>query len=142
MMKYAVCLLWMICLQLEVFAQQGTSTDTTSTNTPPSSNLPTSPPTSKGDTNKTSKGWIQRGGEIMTNIQDTVTQDWANMNAWEYKIECSHITVTNLLRLQATMNLSGKDKWECIAATPTADGLVLIYKRPLPSVLKQIQKLR
>lgn len=65
-----------------------------------------------------------------------LTQDFKNMNAWEYKVV--FIASKQPADAEKALNQFGSERWECFHVQPNATSLMFYFKKPKRSYLKSM----
>jgi len=86
------------------------------------------------------KSLSKQGMTQTGNVKDWISEDWNNINAWEYKV----VTVDkkqvadNPAILQETLNEVGKQRWDCFHVSDGSTGTTFYMKRQKKSYMKSL----
>lgn len=81
------------------------------------------------------KSLSERGMTTSSNVTDWISEDWNNINAWEYQV----INVgADTESQQEKLNESGKQRWECFHVSETSTGITFYMKRQKKSYMKSL----
>lgn len=90
------------------------------------------------DISKQSQQWLMaqylKAKEAGTTSANSVGQyfqdELSKVGAWEYQVQ---LGTGDASAIQAMLNQSGRERWECFSVTDTADGQMLYYRRRMKS---------
>lgn len=83
--------------------------------------------------NETFQSLKDQGVTSASNTSDWLSEDWSNMESWEYKIEPLDSS-TDVAALEKQLNELGKRGWDCFHI----DSTKMLFKKPRQSYLKRL----
>jgi len=86
--------------------------------------------------NETYEALKAKGLTTATDASSWLTQDFKNMNAWEYKVV--QIDVTGSSAAERTLNLLGEQRWECFHVHSSQRSQMFFFKKQKRSYLKSL----
>ena len=86
--------------------------------------------------NETYEALKSKGLTTASNAGSWLTQDFKNMNAWEYKVV--FIPSKQPADAEKALNQLGADRWECFHVQPSASSLMFYFKKPKRSYLRSL----
>ena len=86
--------------------------------------------------NETYEALKEKGLTTANDAGSWLTQDFKNMNAWEYKVVV--ISGRQPFTAEKTLNKLGTERWECFHVQPGASSLTFYLKKPKRSYLKSL----
>ncbi len=86
--------------------------------------------------NETFEALKNKGLTTANDAGSWLTQDFKNMNAWEYKVV--FVADKQPAAAEKTLNQLGAQRWECFHVQPHAASLMFYFKKPKRSYLKSL----
>ncbi len=86
--------------------------------------------------NDTFEALKKKGLTTASDASSWLTQDFKNMNAWEYKVV--FIADKQPAAAERALNQLGAENWECFHVQPNASSLMFYFKKPKRSYLKSL----
>ena len=86
--------------------------------------------------NETYEKLKARGMTTAKDASSWVTEDFKNINAWEYKVK--EIASSDGPAAQLVLNKMGVDRWECFQIQPKGNGMMMFFKKRKQSYLKSL----
>lgn len=86
------------------------------------------------------KSASENGQTTSNNVSEWISEDWNNINAWEYQIvsvDSKQITSDPTI-VQKKLNEAGKKRWECFHVSDIAGGMIFYFKRQRKSYMKSL----
>ena len=86
--------------------------------------------------NETYEKLKARGMTTAKDAQSWVTEDFKNINAWEYKVK--ELGGSDGAAAESLLNKMGVDRWECFQIQPKGRGMLMFFKKRKQSYLKSL----
>lgn len=86
--------------------------------------------------NEMYKSLSERGMTTTTNVKDWISEDWNNINAWEYQVVS--VQTEDPAALQKKLNESGSQRWDCFHVSSSGAKTTFFMKRQKKSYMKSL----
>ena len=90
--------------------------------------------------NEMFKSLSDRGMTTSNNVTEWISEDWNNINAWEYQVVSltAEQIAANPAILQEKLNEFGKSRWDCFHVSDSRAGTTFYMKRQKKSYMKSL----